>query len=77
MPLMKKQNDSSKRFSNLFSLGLLLGGSIGGIDAGVLREDDLEGTGDGTGAGVVRLDIDGLPVDAERTEVSSSILRVT
>lgn len=70
---MKKQNDSSKRFSNLFSLGLLLGGSIGGIGAGVLREDDLEGTGDG----VVRLDIDGLPVDAERTEVSSSILRVT
>ena len=54
-------------FSYLFSLCLLVGGSIGGIGIGVFS-DVLLGSTDG----VVGIDIDGLPADVERTEGASS-----
>lgn len=51
----------------LFSLFRLLGGSIGGMVIGVLSDDLLGGT-----KVVERTDLDGLPVDVERTEGTCS-----
>lgn len=60
MLVLEKQE---QREQNLFSLRLSLGGSIGGIEAGVLTDVLLGGTN-----GFERTDIDGLPADAERTD---------
>ena len=54
----------------LFSLCLLVGGSIGGKETAGLSEVLLGGT-----AGAVRIDIDDLPVDVER--ISSTGLLAT
>lgn len=48
----------------LFSLNLLLGGSIGGMATGVFNEDLLGGA---TTFVAVRTDIEVLPADVERT----------
>lgn len=47
----------------LLSFFLLLGGSIGGIDTGVLKDDLFWGT-----TVVVRTETDGLPAELERTD---------
>lgn len=59
----KKLGGKSQRidFEYFFSLCRLLGGSIGGIGTGVFTEVLLGGT-----AGVVLIDIDGLPVEVDR-----------
>ena len=54
-------------FPYLFSLCLLVGGSIDGIGIGVFSVVLLGGID-----GVVRIDIDSLPADVERTEGASS-----
>lgn len=48
-------------FEYFFSRCRLLGGSIGGIGAGVFTEGLLGGT-----AGIVLVDIEGLPVEVDR-----------
>ena len=62
-------NKTKQLLCNLFSLCLLVGGSISGIGIGVLSD----GLGGGTD-GMVRIDMDGLPVDAERIEEPSSTM---
>lgn len=56
--------------SYLLSLNLLLGGSIGGMVTGVLKEDLLGGA---TVVVAVRTVVEGLPADVERTEGVTSI----
>lgn len=53
-----------KGIAYLFSLNLLLGGSIGGMATGVFKEDLLGGA---TVFVPVRTDIEDLPADVERT----------